>query len=115
LKKKRLIQVKDPKLRKIRLSLRQILLKESKKRLNDLLDKEREFLLIDRIFYGKEYFDKLRSFNDQKNKLRNDYLLQLLSAGFAQILRETVFLTPEIRFGIALNATGFWRNPILRN
>lgn len=72
MKKKRLIQIKDPRLRKIRLSLRQILLNESRKRLNDLHDKVREFNLIERVFRGKEYFDQARSFVNQKNKLRNE-------------------------------------------
>jgi len=68
-------------LRKIRLSLRQILLKESKKRLNNLHDKVREFLQIERVFYGKEYYDQVRSFTNQKNKLRNELSHSIVVCG----------------------------------
>jgi hypothetical protein len=44
LKKERLIVLKDPRLRRIRLALRKILLDEINKRISDLRDKEREIL-----------------------------------------------------------------------
>lgn len=71
--KVRIIKLKDPNLRKIRLRFRQVLLKESKKRSLALLDEEERFLLKNHSNgYDQEYFNYLRSINDQENKLRNE-------------------------------------------
>ena len=64
--------MKDPKLRKIRLSLRQILLRESEKRLSELFDKESEILKKYGVMDKDEYFKILQSFTNEKNKLRNE-------------------------------------------
>ena len=72
MKKKRLIRVKDPKLRNIRLSLRQILLRESERRLSDLFDKEKKIIPKYGVMGEDEYFKILQSFTNKKNKLRNE-------------------------------------------
>jgi len=72
LKKKRLIQIKDPLLRKIRLGLRQILLNESKKRLNLLHDKRRDLQdsqELNQLSYD-EYIHLVNPIVEKVNKIR---------------------------------------------
>ncbi len=95
MKKKRLIQVKDPQLRKIRLSLRQILLRESKKRLNDLFDKEREILQKYDVMNEDEYFKILLSLTNKKNKLRNELSASIVVCAICTDIEKDHIFNPR--------------------
>ena len=74
MKKKRLLQIKDSLLKKIRLGLRQILLNESKKRLNLLHDKRRELQdsqELKRISHD-EYIHLVNPVVEKVNKIRKE-------------------------------------------
>ncbi|MFX1344648.1 MAG: hypothetical protein ACFFBC_00550 [Promethearchaeota archaeon] len=74
MKKNRLIQIKDPLLRKIRFGLRQILLNESKKRLNLLHEKRRELQdsqELKRLRYD-EYKHLVNPIVEEVNKIRKE-------------------------------------------
>ncbi|MHA1748947.1 MAG: hypothetical protein ACTSYF_09950 [Promethearchaeota archaeon] len=94
--KVRIIKLKDPKLRKLRLSLRQVLLKESKKRLLALLDEEKRFLLMDHSRgYDHEYINYLRSITNQKNKLRNELSASIVVCAVCRDIENDHIFSPR--------------------
>lgn len=95
LKKKRLIRVKDPQLAKIRLSLRQILLKESKKRLIDLLEKEKEIIKKHDVM-NENVYSKIRlSITIKKNQLRNELSASIVVCAICRDIEKDHIFNPR--------------------
>ncbi len=94
LKKKRLIQIKDPKLQKIRLSLRQILLRESEKRLSDLFDEESEINQEYGVIAEDEYFRIRQNLTNKKNKLRNELSASIVICAICTDIKKDHIFNP---------------------
>ena len=93
--KKRTIRLKDPKLRKIRTELRTLLIRESGRRIGDII-KEQSNLRVTRPT-NDETRDKLAQLEDQKNQLRKLENSSICSCATCSDMKEDHVFNPNTR------------------